>query len=360
MRKTKIFGIETHAQTKPKRRSGVDYARMVMPLTALDKLPEYEAQVWNGTQHKKINYVTIGKRYHAIYLPYMAHDWGFAAMQVTMKHCGGKVVMDLDDAIWLIKKDNFAYKIFKKGSKQIFNLTQILKHVDHVTTTNLYLKHLIVRETGRKHEDITVLPNYINLKDYKYTFEPRKTDEIVLGHYGSTSHFVDLMNKEFVEGVDMIMREFPQVTFLTVGSFIQDFRYKWGHRYNNAFGHTDVNKWIKTKFPEYMKKVDIFITPLTDDVYNRCKSGIKYLEISSAKKPGAYQDIRQYKNVIDHGNNGYLCSTAKDWYEAIKEMIDIKTRERIGESAYKTVKKDWQIQDNLNKHIDMWNKILDK
>ena len=107
-----------------------------------------------------------------------------------------------------------------------------------------------------------------------------------------------------------------------------------------------------------MERTDVFVAPLTDNTYNKSKSSIKYLEISSAKKPGVYQDIRQYKEVVNHKENGMLAYTENDWYYAIKELLeDKKLRKSIGENAYKTVKNDWTIQGNINKYVDFFKGI---
>jgi glycosyltransferase involved in cell wall biosynthesis len=105
-----------------------------------------------------------------------------------------------------------------------------------------------------------------------------------------------------------------------------------------------------------MEETDILVTPLVDDVYNRSKSQIKWLEASSAKKVGVWQSIRQYEEVIN-GTNGILASKDTQWYRAIKYLIDNPDkRKKMGEKAYEDVKK-WQIQNHLDKYADFFNSL---
>ena len=98
------------------------------------------------------------------------------------------------------------------------------------------------------------------------------------------------------------METYPNVVFKTVGALIQDYKMKWGMRYFNSYGHEDIYQWIKGRFREFMDEATFLVVPLIDNVYNRCKSNIKFLEVSSAKKVGVWQKIHQYEEVIDDKN----------------------------------------------------------
>src|SRR5690606_35548857 len=119
-------------------------------------------------------------------------------------------------------------------------------------------------------------------------------------------------------------------------------------RYIVDYGHQDVYTWIKDYFPKFMDETDILVTPLAENRYTKCKSNIKFLEGSSAGKPGVWQNIRQYAETVD-GENGLLANRAEDWYKQIKLLIDNpKLREEMGKKAFKTVEDEWQIQKNVN------------
>lgn len=265
----------------------------------------------------------------------------------------------MDDSLWDVMPDNPAYSAWKKGGEHIKNFTAICNEVDHITTTNRYLKNVIMHNTYKRADQISVFPNRINFDLYKHRCEFKDQLEITLLHFGSTTHFIDLQNKEFQDGIDMIMKEYPNVKLLTAGAMIPEFRRKWGQRYINSYGDQDLYKWVNERFPYFMDQADICVVPLEDSMYNRCKSGIKFLEMSSAIKPGVYQNVRQYSELVKHGENGYLATKSQEWYESIKKLIDDKEhRRKLGQEAFKTVEEGEQMKDHVEDYAQFFIKQL--
>ena len=361
MKTIKIFCLPSHASKE--RVSGVDFARIIQPMEHLDGWTDGEvkikADVWNIVDKNKADWRSIAKVYDIIYLNYLNQAWGFAAMGCMARKYNKKIVMDFDDNLWGILPDNTAYQVYKKESEGIKVITSIAKEVDYITCTNSYLKNAIAHNTNKEHRLIRVMPNYIDLDLYKYRPRFKDTQQIQLVHFGSSSHFDSLQSEEFNKGIDRILKEYPNVVFKTVGAFIPKYKLRWGARYFHAFGDTDVYKWIKGRFPDVMKETDIIVAPLTENLYNRCKSDIKRSETSSAKKPFVAQDIRQYQECIDDGVDGMLCRTADDWYQKIKILIDDKKlRRSMGLAGYKRVKRDKQIKDHVDDYANFFKSIL--
>jgi len=204
-----------------------------------------------------------------------------------------------------------------------------------------------------------IFPNSVDLKYYNHKSPAKDRTPITLFHYGSTTHFGDLANQDFLEGIDKVFRAYPNVIFKTIGAHIGRYKMKWGSRYEVAYGHPDIYKWIKL-FKGFMDEADIMVVPLVDTIYNRCKSDIKFLEVSTAQKPGVWQNIRQYRETVKEGETGYLANTPKEWYNAIKILVeDVKKRKEIGNNAYKYVVKERQIEKLIPGYADFIIKILE-
>src|SRR3989337_1503306 len=160
-----------------------------------------------------MDWLRVAQEYDIIFLNYTANPWGFATMGAMARHFNKPLVLDLDDSLWDIMPDNPAYNVYKKGSEGIANFTAIANEVDFITTTNLYLKHVITHNSKKRHDQIAIFPNYIDLKKVWKFRSPFKDDgKIELLHFGSTTHFIDLASEEFEKGVDKIMKEYPNVT----------------------------------------------------------------------------------------------------------------------------------------------------
>lgn len=357
MRTIRIFALPSHA-TKD-RVSGVDFARIIQPIEHLngysDGEVKFETKVYDVNSDEKMDWMEVVNNFDLIFFNYTAMPWEFAKMGATARAKGIPMVMDCDDAIWEIMSDNPVYESFKKGSENLRNFTAICREVDYMTTTSKFLRNVISHHTLKQTNLIKILPNFVDLSLYKYQPAFKDTYDITLLHFGSTTHFIDLQSEEFEKGIDMVMREYPNVIFKTVGAMIPAYKHKWGQRYQNSYGHQDLYKWVNERFPEFMAETDILVVPLDINTYTKCKSSIKFLEASSAKKAGVYQRIRQYDEVIEQGVNGYLAYTAQEWYESIKKLIDDKEhRRQVGENAFNTVKEGWQMKD----HVDLYAKLF--
>lgn len=351
----RIFALPSHA-TKD-RVSGVDFARILQPMNYLKMIKGFQVALYDVQEPTPSSWIDICQKHDLIFFNYTIHDWAFAAMGCMARKYGVKMVCDLDDAIWNILPDNPAYQAFKDGGAKI--LSSILNEVDYVTTTNSYLKNIIAHNTYKSHDRIKVFPNYIDLDLYNHRAKTKNDYQIVIGHFGSTTHFISLQNENFAKGMDRVMKDYPNVIFKTIGAFIPDYRKRWGMRYDNAFGDIDIYKWIKEKYPQFMDEINFFVVPLAENAYNRAKSSIKWLEVSAAKRCGVWQRIRQYEEVIDEGKTGLLARNADDWYYAMKQLIDDnKSRQTMGQNAFKEVEANWTIQKNIFKYVDFFKAIF--
>lgn len=355
----KIFAFPTHVLKD--HTSGVDFARVIQPMKYLNGFEEFKVDIFDIHAPKQLNWLEIADRYDLVFLNYTVVDWSFAAMGVCIRGKNKKMIMDLDDATWKVRHDNPTYSQFMaNNAKFIHDLTCMIDEVDHVTTTTRYLKNVICDKSYKRHDQVTVIPNYIDLNLYKYHYPAKEKREITITHFGSTTHFEDLLQKPFYQGMKKLMDEFPNVRFMTVGANIPEYKYRFSERYTNEFGHEDIYSWIITRFPYFMEQTDIVVSPLEIDVYNRSKSAIKFLEYSSAGKPGVYQDIDQYQDVVRHGVNGFLASKSEDWYNYLKQLVlDVQLRRKIGKEAFKTTLQ-YQIKDHVSKYAELFRKILDK
>ena len=360
MKTIKIFGLPSHQTTE--RTSGVDFARVIQPMSHLDGYEtdgyKFKVDLYDIFKQKETDWKNVSRDYDLVFFNYTVIDWAYAAMGSFVHGKGKKMIIDLDDALWHVNPDNIAYDSLKRVNAG-FIITQILRDVDGVTTTNLYLKNLIHAKTNVSYDKMLTVPNSIDFKYYKYKSPPKDKHDILLFHFGSTSHFHDLSEPNFVEGINRIFRDYPNVNFKAIGANIPKLKLKWGERYSYGWGHSDVYKWISEKFPVYMDEADIVVVPLEDNVYNRCKSDIKFLESSTAMKPGVYSDIRPYRETIEDGVNGFIAGTAEKWYESLSILIDsVEKRKEIGTNAYNYVKKERQIQQLVPKYAEFIIKIL--
>lgn len=360
MKTISVYAFPSHQTTE--RTSGVDYARILSPMKALDGYSDGEVKFkvtfFDINKKKQDSWVEIAEKHDLVFLNYTVMDWNFAGMGACIRGKGKKMIMDLDDAVWYLGKDNIVTDAMKQlsGAEKI---TCMLQEVDGVTCTNRYLANVILNNIRKDPSLVAILPNQIDLDLYNKTFPAKDTNTITLMHFGATGHFEDQLDPEFVKGMDRIFREYPNVKFKAVGSFISDLRLKWGKRYEQDFGDVDIFRWVKDKFPGFMEECDIAVIPLRSNIYNRAKSDIKTIENWSAMKPVVCSKTRPYEDTVQEGVTGFLCQTSGDWYSALKKLIDSKElRQTIGQNGYDYVKQNRQMKDNVKEYAEFLKKIL--
>lgn len=62
---------------------------------------------------------------------------------------------------------------------------------------------------------------------------------------------------------------------------------------------------------------DIGLCPLAKNTFNRSKSGIKAMEYQACGIVPVATDCEAYRDVIEHGVDGFLCRTPEDWKDAL-------------------------------------------
>lgn len=360
MKQIKIFSLPSH-QTK-ERTSGVDFVRIIQPMKYLNGYTTgeytFKVDMFDINEINQSGWDKISQEYDIVYLNYTVLDVQYAIMGCLVHGRNKKIVMDLDDAMWYLGKDNIVYDSIKELDGT-YKLTCMLNDVDLITTTNRYLKNVITKNTNRYQDAIKVFPNYIDLSLYNHISPFKNNGQITLLHFGSTSHFEDLKNKDFLDGIDKIFYEYPNVKIKFIGAFLSELKNKWGIRCEHDFGDVDIYKWAQNKFPQYIDEADIIVVPLNDNIYNRCKSDIKFLEISSAKKVGIFSGTRPYLDTIEHGKTGFIANSGQDWYTYLKLLIDnAEKRREIGENAYHFIKENRQIQNHLQDYAEMFIQLL--
>jgi glycosyltransferase involved in cell wall biosynthesis len=87
-----------------------------------------------------------------------------------------------------------------------------------------------------------------------------------------------------------------------------------------------------------LRSFDIGLMPLTDDPWARGKCGFKLLQYMAVGVPGVASPVGVNTEIIEHGRNGFLAESEKEWTECLARLIeDPALRRRMGEEARRTV-----------------------
>ncbi len=200
--------------------------------------------------------------------------------------------------------------------------------------------------------------SHLNTSEASFTpgYPPQSPGQpICIGYMGGHSHATDL--EPIVPALIHILETYPSSGHPNKVSMKF-----WGLEPPPGLREHPSVEWIPVRMGDYpgfaayfsAQKCDIFIAPLQDNLFNCCKSNLKFLEYSALATPGVYSRIAPYQRVVVHGQNGFLAGEPNEWIDCLRLLIeDASLRIRMGNEALATLRSQWL----LSGHLDHFNRL---
>jgi hypothetical protein len=219
--------------------------------------------------------------------------------------------LDFDDNLLNIPPENKVY--FTYNSEDVKeSIKKMLALADAITVTTDDLKQSF-SEFSKK---ITVIPNAFNDTFFRRSIIKRR--ESLIMWRGSDTHIYDLMS--FGGAINKLTEEFTESQFLFLGY------YPWFlKKTENKFFLAEMD--VVIYFSDmYRMAPAVMQVPLVDDLFNRCKSNIAYIEASYF---GAVSIIPEWWDVP----GALKYKDVPSYYEAARQVlageVDIPEQNRI-------------------------------
>lgn len=293
----------------------------------------------------------------------------------------GRMVMDHDDNVFKVSPLSNHYKevgtqeipIYDQKGKLIYqwkdgvdgfdikaNIRKLdetkwaLENCDMLTVTTD-----ILAEAFRPYcENIRVLPNCVDMKIWnKLSFKRDNPDEIRIYWSGGSSHWEDLF---LIKGVLIeIAKKYKNVKIVISG---------WkplGMEEQYSKEQFEFREWAHTlayPFTTAISDPDIAVIPLVDNEFNRCKSAIKWIEMSALKVPSVVSMVSPYKEMIPLKEDNGIFIEKNDptsWFRGIEMLInDAELRKKVAQNAYDTVKENFDINTQCHQWVNAYGEAL--
>jgi glycosyltransferase involved in cell wall biosynthesis/SAM-dependent methyltransferase len=107
--------------------------------------------------------------------------------------------------------------------------------------------------------------------------------------------------------------------------------------------------------------MDVAVVSLEDNLFNRCKSNIKWLEYSACGIAGVYSDLPPYNSCIRHGQTGLLVGNrVHDWFQGIDTLVtNASLRRAISQQARQEVLSDYTLASpKVRRYAEAYHAIL--
>jgi len=251
------------------------------------------------------------------------------------------VIFDIDDLFFFLP-ENHPDRLNHTYTSSLLPIFQAIMEANFITVTTPRLKQAL----DQLNPNIEVLPNYLDDNIWKLrnpVLDKINSQNIVIGYMGTNSHQADLLY--ILPVLQDLMSTYPNRV---------KFRF-WGVKPPEDFLSNPNVEWIPFYSMNYQQfvqffqtqQVDIFISPLLNNEFNKCKSPLKFLEYSSLGIPGVYSSIEPYSNIIENRTTGLLAQSLEDWKECLVELIEKPDfRFELAQNAQVFLKNNWLLSGN--------------
>lgn len=273
--------------------------------------------------------------------PLMRSYGEFGTEEVKYKMPDGSIV-----DIW---KDGENFNI-QENIERLSGVAKALEQADLITVTTD-----ILAEAYRKYNpNVVALPNCVDMDLWKQLPLKKETDEIRLYWGGGDSHYGDWMLMPDV--LKAIMGKYKNTKLIIQGTL---FKTSIKDLPQDRVIH---HGWINAHAYPYKTAIidpDIAIIPLEDTKFNKCKSNIKWVEMSALGVPCVTSHVTPYKEYATEGNGIFIEGNDKDaWIDGISYMIDnVDKRKEFADNAKKTVMEHFDIKTQYPKWIQAYEGI---
>jgi len=232
----------------------------------------------------------------------------------------------------------------QENIERLNGVAKALKQADMVTVTTD-----ILAEAYKKYNpNVVALPNCIDMDLWKQLPLKRENDEIRLYWGGGDSHYGDWMLMPNV--LKAVMDKYENVKLIIQGTL---FKASIKDLPQDRIEH---HGWVNTHAYPYKTAIldpDIAIIPLEDTLFNRCKSNIKWVEMSALGVPCVTSYVSPYKEYAAENNGIFIENNDKDaWVDGISYMIDnVDTRKEFAGNAKKIVAEHFDIKTQYPRWI---------
>ena len=98
------------------------------------------------------------------------------------------------------------------------------------------------------------------------------------------------------------------------------------------------------------------LMPLEDDPWAKGKCAFKALQYMALGMPAVVSPVGMNTEVVQNGENGYVCTTPDEWYVALKQLLtDAPLRTRLGQAARRTVEHRYSVVANTPTFLGLFS-----
>jgi len=231
------------------------------------------------------------------------------------------LIYDFDDA--LFRRDSYCGKA-QRNKDRLVRFSATLRAADGIIAGNEYLRQFAAAQTDRRR--VHRVPTCVQ-HDWYPAAEHRNTGAaskfVWIGQrcmlpslQAAHDHLLSAANQLGRLQLDVICDSLPQLPGLDIA----------------------LTKWSSGTEATDLAAADVGISWLPDDPWSLGKCGLKVLQYMAAGLPVIANPVGIHRELVEHGQTGFLAETQQDWAQAAALLADDPAlRKQMGERARKRV-----------------------
>jgi processive 1,2-diacylglycerol beta-glucosyltransferase len=300
--------------------------------------PNWEEKIWENIPDlaNSANWADV------IVCQYVSTPEGVSFVESIKDH-DKKILMEVDDLFSNVPYYSMAYENNMPGDRQDYWASRQLLASDGVITTTDFLRNQYLKFNPK----VYVVPNCIDF-DLWQTNGIVHNNKVRVGWIGGATHELDL--KLVKDVIYDIVDKRSDIEFTIVSAPPPS----W-HKHENI---NLIEHWETIdKYPKYVSSLhfDIGMVPLRDNMFNRGKSNLRYLEYSAMGIPSIASSVEPFKKDFC----GLRANSDSDWYNAILDLSNNEeVRSALGLLSYNSVKDKFNVCEVSNRYCAVVKEVL--
>ena len=205
---------------------------------------------------------------------------------------------------------------------------------------------------------LKVWPNLVRMDDYEQVDLREDPKTIKILWQGGIAHYEDWFPLR--DALGKITKKYPEVHWIIWGA-----QFPWVNELIPAHRYT-FKSWCA--YHEYKLRLamighDISLAPLTNNVFNSCRSAIKWYESSVLRKPVATlaQNTGAYKDEIEDGMTGMLFNDPEEFEDKLSTLIeDARLRIDLGRNAKDWISENRDARKKVPEMVQYWTQLREE
>lgn len=256
-----------------------------------------------------------------------------------LRHSSRRLIFDFDDAVF--GRDSYAARGFH-STRRLRRFARTCQAADAVIAGNSYLRDAAARWTAA--ERVHVVPTCVDPSRYR----------LARHEQGTGVEMVWLGSSSTLRGLEASR---PLLEHL--GGHVAGLRLKLVCDRFFQLEHVPVLAvpWTEAGEADALASADIGISWMPDDEWSRGKCGLKVLQYMAAGLPVVANPAGVHREMVRHGENGYLAETTSQWQDAIGWLAqNPDLRRRMGAAGRRHVEADYAVA----RGAQAWLQILSR